>query len=104
VENGIKHGISRYTQGGIVHLSTNVQEDTLYIKIRNTGEYKPANQRKEGYGLKSTRQRLDLLFHRKASFDIVNEGEKMVLTTVALPRWDEGELVAVQRSENGMAD
>ena len=92
VENGIKHGISRLKNGGTISINTEVNGEYLKLKIRNSGKYDPKSDRKEGYGLKSTRQRLDLLYHQKASFNIDNDGEKGVLTEIVLPRWDESEI------------
>ena len=92
VENGIKHGISRLKNGGTISINTEVEGEFLKLKIRNSGKYDPKPNRKEGYGLKSTRQRLDLLYHQKASFNINNDGEEGVLTEIVLPKWDESEI------------
>ncbi len=96
VENGIKHGISKLKNGGIIHINTHVNGELLTIKITNSGKYAPKDDRKEGYGLKSTRQRLDLLYHQKASFQISNHDENQVLTEIKIPRWDESELSVVR--------
>jgi len=92
VENGIKHGISKLKNGGEISIDTDINTDLLTIRIKNSGKYAPKAERKEGYGLKSTRQRLDLLYHQKASFQISNVGNNEVLTEIAIPRWDESEL------------
>lgn len=97
VENGLKHGIAKRKDGGTISVTTKVNNgDGLIIEIRNTGHYKPnlstKPNKKGGYGLKSTLQRLELLYHQKASFSISNEGEDTVLVRLQLPYWDEHEL------------
>ena len=94
VENGIKHGISRLKKGGLISLKTKVHEGFLIIQIRNSGRYfpKPESTKVGGYGLKSTIQRLELLYNKKASFHIGNEAEsKMVLTELRIPAWNQQE-------------
>ncbi|MEM1135903.1 MAG: histidine kinase [Bacteroidota bacterium] len=92
VENGIKHGISRLKNGGEISINTEVDGNFLKLMIRNSGKYAPKEDRREGYGLKSTRQRLDLLYHQQASFNINNEKDKGVLTEIIIPKWDESEI------------
>jgi len=88
VENGIKHGIAKLKNGGKIEISTAVQDETLNFQIRNSGRYEPKNQQKTGYGIKSTLQRLELLYHKKAKFRILNETDKNVLTEITIPRWN----------------
>lgn len=92
VENAIKHGISRLKNGGVIQISTRKHGDKLHIVIRNTGHYQPGEHRPEGVGLRSTRQRLALLYHKQAGFDIANEGQNTVRCEVILPKWDDTEL------------
>jgi len=94
VENAIKHGISKKIDGGFIHIEANVADDKLHIAIRNTGQYRPSEKRKEGYGLKSTRQRLALLYRDAASFQIENDTADTVLVNLTIPRWDESLLVS----------
>lgn len=88
VENGIKHGISRLTQGGAIQLRTAVEKGRLQILIRNSGQLVPSSRRGKttGLGLKNTRQRLKLLYGDEASFRIVNENDTFVLTEIILPK------------------
>src|SRR5690606_9870630 len=37
VENGIKHGISKRTNGGEISICSNIVDSKLHIKIKNTG-------------------------------------------------------------------
>jgi len=88
VENGIKHGISRLTQGGIVQVKTLADKNRLRIQIRNSGHiHNGARKGKEkGLGIKNTKQRLKLLYGEEASFRMVNENNNFVLTEIIIPQ------------------
>lgn len=87
VENGIKHGISKLTAGGIVHVKTTVEDQKLCIHIRNSGQLTHTPKRsKTGLGLKNTIQRLKLIYGDRASFRIVNENDNFVLTEIIIPQ------------------
>ncbi len=86
VENAIKHGISKLTMGGIVHIKTHVKNEFLYITIRNSGELKMDVQEETGFGIKNTLQRLNLLYKNSASLTIRNEEEGIVLTELKIPK------------------
>src|SRR5690606_12954959 len=63
VENGIKHGISKLKEGGLIQLTTTVERGRLNIRIRNSG-YMVNGSRKSrnGLGIKNTVQRLRLIY------------------------------------------
>lgn len=86
VENGIKHGISRLTSGGTIHLKTVVNRGKLNIQIRNSGQLvngvRPSSP---GLGLENTIQRLKLIYGDDAAFRIVNENGNFVLTELSIP-------------------
>jgi two-component system, LytTR family, sensor kinase len=88
VENGIKHGISRLTQGGTIHLKTLVDKNRLKIQIRNSGHLLNGARKGKfgGTGIKNTMQRLKLLYGDEASFRIVNESNNFVLTEIIIPQ------------------
>ncbi|MCC5928935.1 MAG: histidine kinase [Cyclobacteriaceae bacterium] len=87
VENGIKHGISKLKDGGIIHIKTIVENDYLHIEIRNTGTYlNGTDQKSKGLGIENTLQRLNLLYGNRADFSICNEKEGTVLTRVVIPK------------------
>jgi hypothetical protein len=83
VENGIKHGISKLTEGGTIILKTLIINDELKIQISNSGYY--VNGRKNGLGLTNTVQRLKLLYGDAAYLQISNEKNNFVLTEVKIP-------------------
>jgi two-component system LytT family sensor kinase len=86
VENGIKHGISKLTAGGVIQVTTSVQNETLKIQIRNTGHLNGIQKSNEGLGLKNTIQRLKLIYGDEATFRIVNENNNFVLTEITIPQ------------------
>jgi|688.fasta_scaffold03188_4 sensor histidine kinase YesM len=85
VENGVKHGISKLKEGGLLHVSTKVIDDELKIRIRNTGRYLNGRESPTGLGLANTVQRLKLLYGEAASFRIVNDKDNFVLTEISIP-------------------
>jgi two-component system, LytTR family, sensor kinase len=88
VENGIKHGISKLTQGGSIQLKTTVQNDRLKIQVRNSGAYvdgERTSPRGLGLGLDNTTHRLKLIYGEGASFRISAEKNNFVLVEVEIP-------------------
>lgn len=88
VENGIKHGISKLTQGGIIQVKTLVEKNRLKIQIRNSGHMINGAKRTKsgGTGIANTKHRLKLLYGDDASFRIVNENNNFVLTEITIPQ------------------
>jgi two-component system LytT family sensor kinase len=88
VENGIKHGISKLTQGGIIQVKTLVDKNRLKIQIRNSGHMINGAKRTKsaGTGIANTKHRLKLLYGDDASFRIVNENNNFVLTEIIIPQ------------------
>jgi two-component system, LytTR family, sensor kinase len=86
VENGVKHGISKLTEGGLIHLSSKVDNGQLKIRIRNSGQYHLNGHKKRGgFGLSNTTQRLKLLYGDRARFTITNENDNFVVTEISIP-------------------
>jgi two-component system LytT family sensor kinase len=88
VENGIKHGISKLTEGGLVQIRTKVDGDHLKIHVRNSGKFIINGHNKKepgGLGLENTRQRLKLIYGDEASFRILSENDNFVLTEIVIP-------------------
>jgi two-component system LytT family sensor kinase len=86
VENGIKHGISKLTAGGIIQVRTVVEKGKLKISIRNSGHLVNGVKKNSGIGLKNTFQRLKLIYGDEAAFRIVNENDNFVLTEIVIPQ------------------
>jgi LytS/YehU family sensor histidine kinase len=86
VENGIKHGVSKLTQGGSILLKTSVENDRLKIQVRNSGVYINGERRSSGgLGLDNTTQRLKLIYGDNATFKILTEKNNFVLVEIEIP-------------------
>ncbi|GHN00365.1 histidine kinase [Cytophagales bacterium WSM2-2] len=83
VENGVKHGISKLTEGGTIGVKTVIIDDELKIQISNSGQY--VNGHNGGLGLSNTIQRLKLLYGDAAYLRIGNEKNNFVLTEIKIP-------------------
>jgi two-component system LytT family sensor kinase len=84
VENAIKHGISKQLNGGIVKIISDFKDDYHELVIRNTGHLN-GSFNGDGFGLISTKNRLQLLFGHKANFDIRELKGDTVEATVLIP-------------------
>jgi len=86
VENGIKHGITKRTEGGKISIETTLANSKLFIKIKNTGQIdSEALKLSSGFGINNTKHRLSLIYGEKAQFHISNYNEKEVLTELLIP-------------------
>lgn len=83
VENGIKHGISKYPEGGAIRLSSVRTDQGFVIHIINTGQL-GADDSNSGFGLANTTNRLDLLFGKKALFSLKNLDSKNVISEIII--------------------
>lgn len=84
VENAIKHGISKQVNGGRVKIISDFKENFHELIIQNTG-YLNGSLYDDGFGLTSTKNRLQLLFGEKANFDIKEITGNTVEATVLIP-------------------
>lgn len=84
VENAIKHGVSKKTEGGEVSLNVFKDETHLFINIFNVGEYNPSNGTNSGIGLDNAKKRLQIIYGDQAEFHIGNHDGR-VLTEVKIP-------------------
>ncbi|MDR3716274.1 MAG: histidine kinase [Puia sp.] len=85
VENAIKHGISKQLNGGIVKIVSDFKDDYHEMVIQNTGSLNGGSLNGDGFGLSSTRNRLQLLFGKKANFDIREVSGHLVQAVVLIP-------------------
>lgn len=83
-ENAIKHGISKQMDGGSVTIISGFVGDHHEIIIRNSGVLNGRAGYK-GFGLQSTRDRLNLLFGANAIFTIKDIPGNMVEAKVIMP-------------------
>jgi len=86
VENAIKHGISKQMTGGMVKISSDFKGNNHELVILNTGRLNGNGSiNGDGFGLVSTRNRLQLLFGEKANFEIKEIGHNLVEAKVLIP-------------------
>ena len=84
VENAIKHGISKQIKGGTVKVIAVFKDNDLELRVQNTGQLS-TTPNDEGFGIKSTQDRLNLMYQGKAVFEIRNLGTAMVESKVSIP-------------------
>ncbi|MEO6546808.1 MAG: histidine kinase [Ferruginibacter sp.] len=84
VENAIKHGISKKVDGGTIRVSSDFVKNHHELVVQNSGQlgiYKNEN----GFGVRSTQDRLNLLYQGKATFAIKNLDAEMVESRITMP-------------------
>ena len=84
VENAIKHGISKQVNGGEVIVIAKFKGDHLELLVQNTGQLS-TTMNGDGFGIKSTEDRLNLMYQGKAWFEIKNLGSNLVESKVTMP-------------------
>lgn len=86
VENAIKHGISKRVNGGLVRVLSSIKDGQLELIVQNSGtlngNYKAET---EGFGIKSTEERLSLLYQGKAAFSIREIEPGLVESKIIIP-------------------
>jgi sensor histidine kinase YesM len=90
IENGIKHGVAKRTEGGEIQLKSTLLSNSngskLRIEIRNSGRFSEEQlKNSHGFGVSNTKHRLNLLFGDEAHFTIKNENGDTVLAEVEIP-------------------
>lgn len=85
VENAIKHGISKQVLGGVVRIVAVFKDNVMQLQVQNTGQLLGSPNNGEGFGIKSTQDRLNLMYQGKAVFEIKNLDTAMVESKVTLP-------------------
>ena len=83
VENAIKHGISKRINGGVIKIISRFQDNNFELIVQNTGNLD--GQSNEGFGFKSTRDRLKFLFNGKAYFKVEEIEKTKVQSKITMP-------------------
>jgi two-component sensor histidine kinase len=83
VENAIKHGISKRINGGLVKIIAKEKDHQYELIVQNTGNLN--GNYKDGFGFKSTRDRLKILYGDKAYFSVQEIGRDIVESKIVLP-------------------
>ena len=84
VENAIKHGISKKIHGGTIKVISDFIDDHHELIVRNSGQLDTYTN-EDGFGVKSTQYRLNLLYQGKATFEIKNIDGEMVESRITMP-------------------
>ena len=84
VENAIKHGISKKIQGGTIKVISDFVDDHHELVVQNSGQLDTFIN-EDGFGIKSTQYRLNLLYQGKATFELKNLNADMVESRVTMP-------------------
>jgi two-component system, LytTR family, sensor kinase len=86
VENGIKHGISKRTEGGMIMVETTLNGSKLFINITNTGHIEDDAMRlSRGFGINNTKHRLSLIYGEQSSFNLFNKNSELVSAEIVIP-------------------
>lgn len=83
VENAIKHGISKEITGGEIRIISRYHQENFELIVQNTGRLE--EDMLDGFGLKSTRDRLNILFNSNSSFTIREIKDNMVEAKIKMP-------------------
>jgi two-component sensor histidine kinase len=83
VENAIKHGISKRINGGMVKIISRFRKDHFELIVQNTGTLD--QKYGDGFGFKSTRDRLKFLYDGKACFTVEEIEPMKVQSTIIMP-------------------
>lgn len=84
VENAIKHGISKSINGGFVKICSDFTDNNHELVVQNSGQLN-GQLNDDGFGIKSTHDRLRFLYHGKARFEIKNVNGNMVECKIIMP-------------------
>ena len=86
VENAIKHGISKQVNGGFVKIISDYKDNHHELIVQNSGSLNGyIRDGKDGFGIKSTQDRLNLLYQGKANFQIRDIAGGMVESKIIMP-------------------
>ncbi len=84
VENAIKHGISKRIDGGLIKVISRFTDNNHELIVQNSGQLN-GYMNGDGFGVKSTQDRLRFLYQGKAHFDIKNMDNQRVESRVTMP-------------------
>jgi two-component system LytT family sensor kinase len=84
VENAIKHGISKKESGGTIRIISDIKNNRHELIVQNSGQLN-GHINDEGFGVKSTQDRLNLLYQGKATFTLINLNDDMVQSKITMP-------------------
>lgn len=83
VENAIKHGLGKQPGDCTIKIFSKFEQNKHVLKVMNTGLLKPAES--DGFGLQSTRERLNILYQGEAAFEIYQCEPNQVTAKLVIP-------------------
>jgi len=84
VENAVKHGIARQKEGGLIEIKISAYHEWIKITVCNPGQL-DSMQVRDGIGLKNLKERLYLQYKGKAEFEINEQPEGTIISTLLIP-------------------
>jgi two-component system LytT family sensor kinase len=84
VENALKHGFSKRSQGGTVAIRARAEGNSLRLEVEDDGDGPPLRH-EEGVGLRSVQDRLHLLYGGLARFSFDRLPGRGTLASMTLP-------------------
>jgi len=86
VDNAVKHGVSRRSEGGEVRIVSSVRDGELRLRVADNGAgLQPPDSRTHGLGLRATRERLETLYGQNQSLELQSPPEGGVIVEIRLP-------------------
>jgi two-component sensor histidine kinase len=82
-ENAIKHGISKRINGGTIKIISRFKDNNFELIVQNTGNL--VDKTTEGFGFKSTRDRLKFLCNGNAYFKVEEIEPAKVQSKIVIP-------------------
>ncbi|MGI9138069.1 MAG: sensor histidine kinase [Sediminibacterium sp.] len=83
VENAIKHGLSKQPGVCQIKIISKFEQDKHILIVQNTGVLEKVE--KDGFGLQSTRERLNILYKGSAEFEILQCAANQVAAKLVIP-------------------
>jgi hypothetical protein len=83
VENAIKHGLSKQPGDCLIKIIAKIEEGKMVIMVENSGKLEATGN--DGFGLQSTRDRLNILYSGEAEFDIYQCQPNQVTAKLTIP-------------------
>ncbi len=86
VENAIKHGLEPKPEGGLLTLRAEIVHGKLAVTVADTGlGFGKAATAGTGIGLANIRERLKLLYGRRASMTVAENSPSGTVVTLTVP-------------------
>lgn len=86
IENAIKHGISKKTEGGKLVVKISDKSDEIIIKITNPGSLDGNKSNRHGVGVENLNKRLRYHYNGSASFTLKQPEKDLVQAEMKLPK------------------